>query len=97
MVGNVPPRDVTKSCDHDGTQFVVPITILRDHPVTDTVTGLKIFLFTCDKGSNPMNEALQTVKTVTPAKVDVHNGGTMFRIPRAPLGRKAGEKKVQAD
>jgi hypothetical protein len=71
--------------------------ILRDSPVTEAVTRLKIFLFTGDKGSNPMNEALPTVKTVTPAKVDVHNGGTMFRIPRAPLGRKADQKKVQAD
>ena len=44
-----------------------------------------------------MNEAHQTVKTVTPAKAEVHNGGTMFRIPRLPLGRKADDKTAQAD
>jgi hypothetical protein len=96
-VGNFPLRDATKRCDHDGRQFVASMTFQRDQPVTAAVTLPQIFMFTCDKGSHSMNESLQTVKTVTPAKAEVHNGGTMFRIPRAPLGRKAGEKKAQAD
>ena len=37
------------------------------------------------------------VIAVTLAQPEVHTGGSMFRIPRAKLGRQAAEKAVQAD
>jgi len=41
--------------------------------------------------------AESNVNAVTPAALEVHTGGSMFRIPRAKLGRKASEKAALAD
>jgi len=37
------------------------------------------------------------VIAVTQTPPDIHTGGSMFRIPRAKLGRKVVEKAAQAD
>ncbi len=41
-----------------------------------------------------MSKASKNDVIVTPEKACVHTGGTMFRIPRAPLGRKDSGKKA---
>ena len=41
-----------------------------------------------------MSSTSKSAAIVTPVKPDVHTGGTMFRIPRAPLGRKDAGKKA---
>ena len=70
---------------------------LRHRSVTQSVKIPEIFLFTPKKGSNPMAIAESNVNAVTPAALEVHTGGSMFRIPRAKLGRKASEKAALAD
>ena len=39
-----------------------------------------------------MSKSSNAAVIVTQDKPVVHTGGTMFRIPRAPLGRKSVEK-----